>query len=344
MQTGRDDRTRSNYTTVSVVIPTYNVKGTVGQTLDCLLKSDTEGFSEVEIIVIDDGSPVPVEPLVAARTVVRPFSVCCLRQKNSGPAAARNAGFRATRGEVVIFIDDDILARPDLIRRHVQAHRARPGSVICGRCPYIEPQPTTPLFRFMDALGYDAGAGVAEEFINMEVVASGQISVERPMFDSERGVYRDDLETPAAEEFELSLRLRERGIPILQATRIAALHDHPMVLESICRQQYKHAVGCAEAAVKYPATLGLGGLEQVIRVNSGGGREASTLEILKRPIKRALATRPTREAMLRAVRIFERQFSPYSLLAFLYRTVIALHFFAGVREGFQIYSANEARE
>ena len=164
------------------------------------------------------------------------------------------------------------------------------------------------------------------------------------MFDSELGVYRDDLETPAAEEFELSLRLRERGIPILQATRIVALHNHPMVLESICRQQYKHAIGCAEAAVKYPATLGLGGLEQVIRVNSGSGREASTVEMLKRPIKRALATRRTRGAILRAVRIFERHFSPYSLLTFLYRTVIALHFFAGVREGFQIYSANEARE
>ena len=76
----------------------------------------------------------------------------------------------------------------------------------------------------------------------------------------------------------------------------------------------------------------------------GSGREASTVEMLKRPIKRALATRRTRGAILRAVRIFERHFSPYSLLTFLYRTVIALHFFAGVREGFQIYSANEARE
>jgi len=134
----------------------------------------------------------------------------------------------------VMFLDDDILCPPDLIRGHVQGHRLWPGSVIYGRCRHAEPEPMTPFFRFFDSLGHDHGRGLREEFIQVPIVASGQISVERVTFEAQQGVYRDDLATPAAEEFELSLRLRDSGIPILLATRIVAIHDHAVDIENMC--------------------------------------------------------------------------------------------------------------
>jgi glycosyltransferase involved in cell wall biosynthesis len=71
---------------------------------------------------------------VNARQPPPGFTLKCVRQENAGPAAARNLGFTASRGDIVIFIDDDILVPPELVRQHVEAHELNPGSVIFGLC------------------------------------------------------------------------------------------------------------------------------------------------------------------------------------------------------------------
>src|SRR5437660_2530878 len=112
---------------LTLVIPTYNRGAALAATLDALLACDTTGLDEVEILVIDDGSPVSAAPVVDARPARPPFTLRCIRQENAGPAKARNTGFRASRGELVLFMDDDILPPPALLRQHVEAHRRRPG-------------------------------------------------------------------------------------------------------------------------------------------------------------------------------------------------------------------------
>jgi GT2 family glycosyltransferase len=224
----------------------------------------------------------------------------CIRQENAGPAAARNNGFRVATGDIVLFVDDDIIVPSDIIQKHIEAHLSHANSVICGRCPFIEPKPLTPLFRYVKNLGHDLGANSEQEYIPINVVASGQISVERKMFDTEKGVYRDDLATPAAEEFELSLRLRKQGIPIFLATKIVALHDHPVELGGLCRQQYKHAMGCAEAAVKYPATLELSDLAKVIHTNANQSQTKSARQRVANLMKGVMAKQAARIALLKS--------------------------------------------
>ena len=326
---------------VSVIIPTYNRGTQLTAMLDSLLGCDTAGLEQVEIIVVDDGSPHPVAPLVESRTVRPPISLRAIRQKNSGPAAARNTGFRASRGEVVLFIDDDILCPPDLIRRHLEAHRSRPGSVIYGRYPYAEPEPMTPFFRYLDSLGHDLGKGSSEEFVEVPFIASGQISVERALFDAEQGVYRDDLARPAAEEFELTLRLRDRGIPILLATRIVAVHNRTVDIESMCRQAYGHSMGYAEVAVKYPRTLDLHCFREIIQANRPAGRGDSARMVLKKVVKRMLCVRPSRIGLLLAIRLLERIAPRDALLAPLYKAISSLYMTMGVRDGLVAYSEQQ---
>jgi hypothetical protein len=161
------------------------------------------------------------------------------------------------------------------------------------------------------------------------------------MFDVEQGVYRDDLATPAAEEFELSLRLRGRGIAIWLATRIVAMHDHPIAIDSLCRQQYKHAVGCAEAAMKYPATRTIKDLDAIINTNGGAAVIDSVHAAFKHATKRCLALRPARVMLLRIVKLLERMMPRDAWLTPFYRATIGAYFYAGVRDGLQRYSAND---
>ncbi|HKG21365.1 MAG TPA: hypothetical protein VKC34_05655 [Blastocatellia bacterium] len=184
------------------------------------------------------------------------------------------------------------------------------------------------------------GGNSSNEFIENEVVASGQISVERGLFDAESGLYRDDLATPAAEEFELSHRLRDQGIRILLATGIIALHDHPLAIESLCKQQYKHAVGCAEAAVKYPATRQIKSLDNVITVNGPIPSGSSAGKVFKSAVRSALAIKPLRAALMNGVKLIERIVPQDALLLPLYRITMSLYFIAGVRDGLRRYSSS----
>jgi glycosyltransferase involved in cell wall biosynthesis len=92
---------------VSVVIPTYNRAALVRACITSVLAC---GLSDVEPIVVDDGSTDETE------AVVRGFGerVKYVRQSNAGPAAARNRGFEAGTGECVAFLDSDDVWNPGM--------------------------------------------------------------------------------------------------------------------------------------------------------------------------------------------------------------------------------------
>jgi hypothetical protein len=188
----------------------------------------------------------------------------------------------------------------------------------------------------LNKLGYDAAEGAQQAYVPLPVVASGQISVERNMFDLERGVYRDDLVTPAAEEYELSLQLRRRRIPILLATQLSALHDSPTNIAAVCRQQYKHGLGCGEAARRCPEALELEELARI--VESSTPPRSLHLGSQGRALLKALgASRAARALALGLGRWAEAVAPQSDSLSPLYRLAIASHFAGGVRDGLQRY-------
>lgn len=324
-------------TRISVVIPTYNRGPALATTITALLRAGQRELSGVEIIVVDDGSPVPAEPLVAQLRQATAVSVECVRQENRGPAAARNTGFRRASGEVVLFLDDDILSPPDLLVRHLEAHRRHREAVVCGRCTMRHPSSPGAFFRAVQSLGYDDAVSAAREYAPVSIVASGQLSVERSMFDPVTAVYRDGLTTPAAEEYELSARLRRRGIPILFAQKIVAVHDSPLAILDVCRQQYKHGLGCAEAACRCPETLELQELAVIVAANDPSfcGNPVPISSRLKSLVAGARA----RAAIVRAALLAERYTPQWDGLRPLYRLAIAAHFSAGVRDGLRRFEA-----
>jgi glycosyltransferase involved in cell wall biosynthesis len=292
------------------------------------------------VFVVDDGSVPPAQEWLGDLRPTPPFLFKVLRQANAGPARARNLGFSASSGETVLFLDDDILAPPQLLLEHVQAHRTHPGSVICGRCPWKPPTKESALFRLLGRLGHDAGEGQQDAFVPITVVSSGQISVERIAFWADRAVYRDDLVTPAAEEFELSMRLRRQGMPVFFARHISALHDSPVSLLALCRQQYKHGVGCAEAARLTEAELELRELATVMRA-SRLNREDPLMPRVRKMLRLPLTSGIPRAALLSLARTVERLAPGADAFGLLYRFAIGLHFTAGVRDGWKRFGLRQ---
>jgi glycosyltransferase involved in cell wall biosynthesis len=92
-------------TKVSVIIPAYNHDQFIGQAIRSILDSD---HSEVEILVIDDGSKDKTKSVVQAFDMVRYFY-----QENSGAHSAINYGLKIATGDVVAILNDDDLFHPN---------------------------------------------------------------------------------------------------------------------------------------------------------------------------------------------------------------------------------------
>jgi glycosyltransferase involved in cell wall biosynthesis len=106
----------------SVIVPTFNRRDIVSRTLLTLCKQDFSptGF---EIIVVVDGSTDGTARALQALKPPCRFRV--IEQENRGLAGARNTGLHAAEGEVVIFLDDDMLCDARLVSEHCAAHGSR---------------------------------------------------------------------------------------------------------------------------------------------------------------------------------------------------------------------------
>ena len=92
---------------ISVIIPTYNRKDILIKCLNALNKQ-TLSHTAYEVIVVDDGSNDGTEDAIKNLQLACKFTY--LRQENKGPGAAKNLGIKHATGELLLFINDDIIA------------------------------------------------------------------------------------------------------------------------------------------------------------------------------------------------------------------------------------------
>jgi glycosyltransferase involved in cell wall biosynthesis len=103
---------------VSVIVPVRNGEATLGACLGALRAST---YPRLEILVVDDGS-TDRSPAIAQSLADRVIRLTSGR----GAAAARNAGVRESKGEILLFIDADVVAEPQTVRQVVENFRRRP--------------------------------------------------------------------------------------------------------------------------------------------------------------------------------------------------------------------------
>ncbi len=217
---------------ISVVVPVYNQTGILHASVPAVL-----GLRGVEeIVFVDDGStdesPSVVEALINratnARLVVHPH--------NQGRAAARNSGVAASKSDVVLFLDADIIPEPDAA--HIAAGRFANGSVV-GVLLADRPDELNsddPFHRYLIEVSGPSMA-TPDQPLHFKHLISGHSAIRRSALDRVGGFdpeisYGEDLELAHRLEqaFPGSLRLEpraivhQRGIGDLDE-RITRLHE-----------------------------------------------------------------------------------------------------------------------
>ena len=109
---------KSGAALVSIVVPCFKQAHFLPEAIESVL---AQTHPHVEAVVVDDGSPDETAAVAARYQNIQYF-----HQQNRGRAEARNAGFRASRGEYVVFLDADDRLLPDAIAAHLRCFAAHP--------------------------------------------------------------------------------------------------------------------------------------------------------------------------------------------------------------------------
>ena len=106
---------------ISVVIPTYNRLPILQRCLRALeaqcIAAPLTGF---EVVLVDDGSTDETVAWLTAQAAELPH-VRLIQQSHGGPARGRHRGVENARGEVIVFIDSDLVVTPTFLSCHAKA-------------------------------------------------------------------------------------------------------------------------------------------------------------------------------------------------------------------------------
>jgi glycosyltransferase involved in cell wall biosynthesis len=225
---------------LSAVIATYNRAPVLERCLEALLR-DPPG----EIVVIDDGSTDATPDLLERLDDVR-----VVRQANAGRSAARNVGIREARGDVVLFLDDDVLATPGLVRRHADFHERHPAEheALLGHVTWAPELEITRHMRWLERGGplfaYDKIEDPDD--LSWKFFYTANLSVKREFLEP------FDTTLPIYEDAELAYRLKRRGLRLRYDPGAVGHHLRAETPERTERRMHEVGYAAALLHAKWP--------------------------------------------------------------------------------------------
>ena len=223
--------------TLTVVLATYNRRRILERTLDAL---DRQNHDDFQIVVVDDGSTDDTWPWLEARAAAstRPL-LRALRQENQGQGQARNLALRHVESDLVLFIGDDILARPEFVAEHLAAHQqaSEPRAVVGFTDWRRSEMNVTPALEMVNTEGHQFGYGhmTPEEEVPFTCFYTSNLSLPRQALRAEP--FDLAFTHYGWEDVELGYRLSREGLRIFYHPAAAAEHLHPMDLASLFARQ-----------------------------------------------------------------------------------------------------------
>lgn len=115
---------------VSVIVPVYNVEKFIDKCLNSIVN---QTLKEIEIIVVNDGSPDNSQKIIDKYVKKYPEKVQSFIKENGGQGSARNLGIEKAKGEYISFVDSDDFVEKDMYKKlYNKAKENNYDIVVCG--------------------------------------------------------------------------------------------------------------------------------------------------------------------------------------------------------------------
>lgn len=312
---------------VSVIIPTYNRKDWILDTLDSL-SYQTFPRDRYEVIVVDDGSTDGTAEIEGRRF---PFDLHYVWQSNQGDAAARNLGVQHSQAEILVFLDDDILVEPEYLTYLIDEHEPHSDRIVVGT-EHLWIEETNPL----DVVR--APEAPSENHTTLKIpfahVCSNNMSLKRDAYYS-IGMM-EGLGFPGSDiwcDVEFAYRAYLRGFEFVRTTKAVCYHRdyNAQNLDSDIRRSEKTAFQSVVFFQKYPGILPH---IPMYRDMTPIVWDQDPPRLIVRKLARHIASsRPALRSLRGLLSVLERHYPAPSLLRPLHRWVTGGYKFRGYRAG-----------
>jgi glycosyltransferase involved in cell wall biosynthesis len=235
---------------LSVVIPTYRKNESLLRTLAALRAQWADIGERGEVVVVDDGSGDGIDAKLASWRKELPLRVLVAPQ-NEGRARARNRGWRAAHGDIVLFLDDDIALEPGALLAHLRA-QDRTAAAYVGDVVTAPAIVDSSLFEYLDSRGaakHADGAALPARYFLTQNVSLPRAALERV------GGFDEAFASYGFEDMEIAFRLEEQAqlrFFRLAAARGAHWHHHSLA-QYLQKKQLCGAASLPQLLHRHPA-------------------------------------------------------------------------------------------
>lgn len=236
---------------MSVIFPTYNRCDVVRTTLERLVDQDYPP-ELVEILVCDnssDGTPEMVREMAATSAV----DIRLLSSQERLPAVKRNQGLAEAKGELVLFLNDDVWVGPGFLAAHAASHAANAEPVaVLGLVEQSAAMPQDPFIEWYQPFAYHELAGREHQDVEYRYSWSMNLSFPREVMLERNLVFHEDWAHIGHEDVELGYRWANAGYRLVYNPDAHGEHYHPHDLDSSCRLQESVGRGLRDLEVLIP--------------------------------------------------------------------------------------------
>ncbi|MEU4614854.1 bifunctional polysaccharide deacetylase/glycosyltransferase family 2 protein [Streptomyces umbrinus] len=234
---------------VSVIVPAYNEKECIANTLESLAKST----HPIEIIVVDDGSTDDTSRI--ARDAARSFgmtNVRVIRQENAGKPAALNNGVRSASYDIVVMMDGDTVFEPDAVHQLVQPFADPEVGAVAGNAKVGNRNTIIGAWQHIEyVMGFNLDRRMYDLLRCMPTIPGAIGAFRRDAVLEVGGMSEDTL----AEDTDITIAMHRGGWRVVYQEHARAWTEAPASLKQLWSQRYRWSYGTMQALWKHRKSL-----------------------------------------------------------------------------------------
>jgi GT2 family glycosyltransferase len=236
----------------SLIIPSYNPVVKLPHTLDALI-SQREWIDELIVVVDQKNYSEKIKLILESYS--DKFNLKIVPQDISGRARSRNKGAEISTNDLLIFMDDDMLAEKGLIEKHIQYHLKTANIIVSGNGYRNPNQANYDFGKFLINMENDwkqQSKAVGEITLKEFNFTACNMSLPKRLFEQLGGF---DISFSDGEDFDFAVRAINKDVRIMYDRSLLAWHNDWPEIDNYVKRQNEYTLAKKQILIAHPEYL-----------------------------------------------------------------------------------------
>ena len=222
---------------ISVIIPLYNAEKYIEECIKSIIEAEP---LDKEIIIVNNNSKDKGPEIVSKFKEVK-----LIQEIKKGPSAARNRGIKESTGDILLFLDDDLVIDKNYILEITKTFDQDKKILAVGGIAHsYDRKSIISLSHEVRLMGYSPSK---QGIFEVKTIPTMTFSTLKKIID-EVGAFDENL--MGAEDYDICLRIRKKGYKCVMNSKAIVYHRNPTNLNSLTGRWFRYGIMWVEANQK----------------------------------------------------------------------------------------------